>query len=117
MSFLETAKDVYDLAKKGMTIEFQEKLMELREQALELQEENQKLRMRVAELEGKTKRRDEMQFRPPYYFRIGDKIPFCPTCWENEEKAIHMRAYIGEGDSRSYCHCAVCNLTLTDRPN
>lgn len=30
MSVVDTAKTAYDLAKKGMTVEFQEKIMQLR---------------------------------------------------------------------------------------
>jgi hypothetical protein len=40
MSIIDTAKDIYSLAAKGLTIDLQQELMELREQALELQEEN-----------------------------------------------------------------------------
>ena len=34
MSIIETSKDIFDLVKKGATIELQERLMELREEAL-----------------------------------------------------------------------------------
>ena len=34
MSIIDTAKDVYALVTKGLTIDLEEKLMELREQAL-----------------------------------------------------------------------------------
>jgi hypothetical protein len=34
MSVVETAKTIYDLAKKGMTLEAQEMMMQLREEAL-----------------------------------------------------------------------------------
>jgi hypothetical protein len=111
MSLLDTAKDVYDLAKKGMTIELQEKLMELWEQALTLQEDNLKLRSRITELDEKARLKESMHFRAPFYFRDGDSVPFCPVCWERDGKPIHMRAYTGDGDDRRYHTCGVCNLT------
>jgi len=39
MAIIDTSKIIVELAKKGMTIELQEKIMQLREEALELQEE------------------------------------------------------------------------------
>ena len=52
---IDTTKAVYELAKKGMTIEFQEKLIQLHEQALELQEENLKLKKENQELKEKVR--------------------------------------------------------------
>jgi hypothetical protein len=50
MSAIDTAKDIYELAKKGATIELQERLIELREQCLTLQEENLRLRERLRDV-------------------------------------------------------------------
>ncbi len=40
MSLIDTAKDIYELAKRGATLELQEQLIKMREEALTLQEEN-----------------------------------------------------------------------------
>ncbi len=113
MSFLDTAKDAYDLAKKGMTIELQEKIMELREQALALQEDNLRLRMRITELEGKLSSGAAMEFRKPFYFRAGDEHPFCPVCWEKDKTAIHVTG--PKGDAEWYS-CSVCKWTHANKP-
>lgn len=115
MSLIETAKDAYDLAKKGMTIELQEKIMDLREQALVLEEENLRLRTHVRDLQESAREKEAMQFRAPYYFRESDSVPFCPVCWERDRKAIHMRAYIG-GDDKQYHTCGVCRMTESSIP-
>ena len=95
MSFLDTAKDAYDLAKKGLTIEFQEKVMELREQALELQEENLRLRTRVREMEEKLEVKDSLVFKSGMYFRTtssGDDGPFCARCYDETGKLLRLQA-------------------------
>ena len=51
MNLLPNYKDIAELLKKGLTIEAQEKIMQLREGAIELQEENLRLRERVKQLE------------------------------------------------------------------
>lgn len=113
MAFLETAKDVYDLAKKGMTIELQEKIMELREQALALQEDNHRLRARVAELERKLTVDSAMEFKKPFYFRSSDEHPFCPVCWEKDKVSIHLKG--PSGDAEWYT-CPVCKWGHACKP-
>lgn len=95
MAFLDTAKDAYDLAKKGMTIELQEKMMELREQAIALQEENIKLRKKVLELEAEAEVKEQLEFRGGMYFRQKEGQedgPFCPRCYDERAKLIRLQA-------------------------
>lgn len=32
----------------------------------------------------------EMEFRPPFYYKVGDNIPHCPICWESDGQQIHI---------------------------
>jgi hypothetical protein len=32
----------------------------------------------------------QLQFVAPFYFADGDAVPFCPTCWEDMKKPIHL---------------------------
>lgn len=105
MSFLGTAKDAYELAKKGMTIELQEKIMELREGALSLQEENLQLRQRVTELEQKLVTDSTIEYRKPFYIKSGDDHPFCPVCWEKDKSLIHLKGPDGDPE---WFKCPVC---------
>ncbi len=113
MSFLDTAKDAYDLAKKGMTIELQEKIMELREGALELQEENIQLRKRVIDLEQKIATDAAMEFRKPFYVKSGDAHPFCPVCWEKDKASIHLK---GPDGAPEWYACPVCKWQQALQP-
>jgi len=90
MSVVDTAKTAYDLAKKGMTVEFQEKIMQLREEALELQEENLRLRKENRELRERIELQETVHFRRGLYWRDGDEVPFCPYCYEKSHTLIHL---------------------------
>lgn len=52
MSIIDTARSIFLLARRGATLELQQQILTLREEALALMEENRKLKARVAELEG-----------------------------------------------------------------
>jgi hypothetical protein len=111
MSFLDTAKDAYELAKKGMTIEFQEKVMELREQAIALQEENIQLRKRILDIESKLSTKESLTFKDSMYFRAEngkEDGPFCPKCYDDKEKLVRLHA-IPNPKSQDTHHCRVCD--------
>ena len=51
MSVIDTARSIFLLARRGATLELQQHILKLREEALALMEENRQLKARVAELE------------------------------------------------------------------
>ena len=95
MSLIETAKDVFDLVKKGATIGLQERLMTLREEALEMQEENLTLRTRVKDLEEKVRLREELAFDGELYWMQNPdgkrEGPFCQKCYDSGGKLIRLQ--------------------------
>jgi hypothetical protein len=62
MSVIDTARSIFLLARRGPTLELQQHILTLREEALALLEENRKLRARVAELEGRTEGGESLSF-------------------------------------------------------
>jgi len=89
MSIIDTAKDIYGLAAKGLTIDLQEKLMQLREQALALQEENLSLRTEVLSLRQQLERKTELKFDGLVYTDTSGDC-YCPTCYDGEGKLIRV---------------------------
>jgi len=107
-SLIDTAKIVYDLAKKGMSIDLQEKLMQLREEALKLQEENLNLKNENLKMKEKIELQETLKFNRNVYFRDGDEIPFCPYCYEKSNLLIHLSGPV-KGDSGFYSYkCQEC---------
>lgn len=106
MSLIETAKAVYDLAKKGMSTELKEKLTQLREEALELQEENLNLKNEYLLLKGKNDIQKQLKFKRKVYFRDGDDTPFCPFCVERFGRVFHLTGPEDwlEGEYLYRCH-------------
>ncbi len=117
MSFLPDYKEITELLKKGLTLEAQEKIMELRVGALELQEDNLKLRERVRHLESELTLARDFSFEAatglywlakPEGSRDG---PFCAVC-HDEHKRI---ARLHDGRNRaaqSRWLCMICSNTF-----
>jgi tRNA(Ile2) C34 agmatinyltransferase TiaS len=112
MSIMDTAKDVLELVKKGATIELQERLMQLREEALVLQEENIKLKETVQALEKEREIEQELVYEQPYYWRVKDdqkEGPYCQKCYDSDKHLIRLQAQ-GQGE----WICKACGGHYTD---
>jgi hypothetical protein len=112
MGLIPDYKDIAELLKRGLTIEAQEKIMELRVGALGLQEENLKLREQVRDLndQGQLEARDyEFDQKSGTYWllqsdqRIGS---FCQVCYDRDRKAV--RLHDGQDCGVSWL-CLVCS--------
>jgi hypothetical protein len=96
---LPSAKDIFELIKKGATLEAQEKIMELREMCITLQEENHNLRRRITELENILSISKRLMWEAPYYWvKSGEakEGPFCQVCYDKEKRLIRLQNH-GKG--------------------
>ena len=87
---IPSVSEIIGLIKTGATIEAQEKVMELRQDALVHQEENIQLRAQVKELQDALELSKKMRWDGSYYWQDGDDTPFCSHCFDNTRKAIHL---------------------------
>jgi len=108
MSLVDTAKSAYDLAKKGMTVEFEEKIMQLREEALQLQEENLQLKKENRELRDQIELQETMRFDQRVYWRDGDSTPYCPLCYEKSHAMMHLNGPSRAHDRHGMYVCLAC---------
>ena len=96
MSFempLPSYSEIIALLKKGATLEAQEKIMELREQAMAIQEENLQLRKKVQELQEAFDLERELSFEGDVYWRTREgkkEGPFCPKCKDTKSLLVHL---------------------------
>jgi regulator of replication initiation timing len=105
MSIIDTAKDIYSLASKGLTIDLQKKLMELREQALELQEENLSMRSELLALRQQLDRKENLEFDGAVY---RDKNgAYCPRCQDKDNKLIRLHTN-QDSQIQARWHCYSC---------
>ena len=112
MSLMDTAKDIYELVKKGATLDLQEKLIRFREEALSMQEENVNLKIRVQDLERELAYEKQVVYENPYYWRIeADKKdgPFCQKCYDVDKKLVRLQTV-----SKGLWTCNSCNKIYRD---
>ena len=110
-TLFDLAKRARDLAKKESNAELREMLLDLQEKAQDVREENQQLRSMIKELENKLRIRDEMDFDGKVYWSKQEQEtdkPFCPVCFDRDEKRIHLHSQGGEHNLRPYWECKAC---------
>ena len=63
----------------------------------------------IRELKNKIEEKESLIFDGRFYFKKDDIIPFCPTCWESNKKAIHLifKNY------HTYGKCQECEVCKT----
>ena len=89
-------KSITSLIKRGMTLEAQEKLVELREAAITLEQENLALRERLAAVEAQLDVKERLDWQPPcYWLKDGKKLdgPYCQHCYDTESKLIRLQSH------------------------
>ena len=115
MSIIDTAKDVYELAKKGATLELQEQLVKIREEALSLQEENLALRGKIKELKEAQEIKESVNFDGKVYWKSlpdGKKEgPYCQRCFDVETRLVRLQSdsYNSNHGRVSYWRCKACD--------
>lgn len=111
MGLLPDYKEITELLKKGLTLEAQEKIMELRVGAIELQEENIKLRERLKQLESEASLAKDLSFERGVYWMRKDPSrqgPYCSVCYDDKKKLIRLHS--GRDNSEGHFWiCLVCN--------
>ncbi len=113
MSALPDYKTIMDLIKRGLTVEAQEKIMELREAAISLKEENLVLRERITTLEARLDVQGRLEWDPPYYWlkQAEDRDgPYCQQCYDTDRKLVRLQSR-GKG----IWNCLSCKNTVFDR--
>lgn len=69
-------------------------------------------------LEEKLNENESFIFKSGVYWKAGDDTAFCPKCWENDGKKLHMlarlRKYGGMGSSveKPNWYCRVCKISV-----
>ena len=97
-------QDIVALLKKGLTMEAQEKIMELREAALEFQNENLALKSNIKELKDALALRDSLEWQKPYYVKKDNpNEKFCQRCYDADGKAIRLQEL-----ETGYWRCVEC---------
>lgn len=104
--------EIVALIKKGMTIEAQEKIMELRQAVLDQQEVIAELRNEIRELTSQLEFKKSLLFERGVYWLEKEGVkdgPFCQVCYDKSQtlSRLVLADWAHSGWS-SLCH--VCNI-------
>ena len=108
-----SAKDVYELIKKGHTIEAQQQIVDLQASGLELQRENLRLRYENQSLKRQLDLREKVRFeRPFYWIEEGDRRdgPYCQRCYDVDTRLVRVQSTLEAGVWR----CEACDKAFFD---
>ncbi|MCZ6532337.1 MAG: hypothetical protein O7A08_05180 [SAR324 cluster bacterium] len=90
MGVFETGKSIVEAVKKFKDPELVNQMLEYQGQVLELENEKRIHLNRIRELEQALETKGKLTYDPPLYFLEDDPTPFCPRCWEGDQKLIHI---------------------------
>ncbi|MBC8402934.1 MAG: hypothetical protein H8E14_15720 [Candidatus Marinimicrobia bacterium] len=108
MAIIKEVKEIADLIKNLGNTELYRKIVELEGDIIELTRQNRLLSDQVSDLNSKLRIKEKLTFKSPFWFMDDDETPFCPSCWENSSKAIHMIEIYDD------CwDCPTCKLRIT----
>ena len=51
----------------------------------------------------------ELEYKPPFYYRSGDSVPYCPICWESDRKQIHLNGPHDIPGEQPFYKCLKCD--------
>jgi len=113
MGILDNAKEVAKAVQEIHNLELYQRVLNLHSDIIDLVEENNRLRDENKELLKTVALKREMVFREPFYYRENDQTPHCPSCWEADEKAVHV-TFIFERSDATRWDCPYCKHTYMD---
>ena len=117
---IKTATDIAKLIKdSGSSLEQAEVKLKIAElvsaladakiELAEVQGELQSKDQIIASLRDDLAKKEGVKFDGEYYFAVNDDVPYCPVCYEKDNKLIHLTFYErGFYDDEAFYECRVC---------
>ncbi len=114
MGAVENVKEFSEFVKKFNDIELNRRILNLENEVLDLSREKRRAEEQVEELQRSLKFKGELKFKEPFYWLEGDNVPYCPICWEDKGKVVHV-TYSHAHDGRQYWNCLNCKADFESR--
>jgi hypothetical protein len=114
MDIVGNVKEIADLAKKYNDIEFYRKIVHLEGEVMELTRAKREVELKVEDLEKQLALKAKMAFKQPFYYQEGDDVPFCPSCFEDKTRAVHL-VFSYEGAEETRWDCPACKTMYLDK--
>ena len=107
MGIVENIKDAADLAKKVGDLELYRKIVHLEGEVMDLTRENRQAEQKIEQLQKQLALKAKMTFKEPFYYQDGDTVPFCPSCFEKDNRAVHLIFHF-DNEERTRWDCTGC---------
>lgn len=116
MGVFEELKSIGRVLQEAGKIDLYQKILEVQSNLLEYQKEIADLKNQNIELMEKLRMKGKLVYdsKEKAYFSEEDSernSPFCPNCWENDNRTIHLSKYIYH-DSIIHWKCPKCLQTF-----
>src|SRR5438552_3194496 len=95
----ERAISSKDTALKELISTLYDHLLSVKETVIRVTDENAALRQALS-------LKAVMKFREPLYYQDGDNTPFCPRCFEKDNRAVHV--VCTDPNTRTEWRCKAC---------
>ncbi|RXJ66982.1 hypothetical protein CRV08_11665 [Halarcobacter ebronensis] len=67
----------------------------------------------IKNLKCKIEEKESLSFDGKFYWKEGDKTPFCAVCLENSEKLLHLKYYKANDWGSEHYVCMICKTTYS----
>jgi hypothetical protein len=111
VSISEGFKTLASSIRKYKDPELLDQVVTLQNEVWTLQDRVRSLEKENEELRNQLKLKSKMIFRKPFYFMEGDEVPFCPRCYEGDEKCVHLLGPTKVTAGMRY-KCPSCNFSI-----
>jgi hypothetical protein len=106
---VNAAKEVYNAVQKYNDVPLMKQVFELQQAALDLQAELIAVKKQLDDALAKLDVRDTMHKRGEYFYKDGVEEPFCPKCWQQDNKLVYLPAVNNSSTYGKIRQCIVCN--------
>lgn len=107
MGAVENVKEVAELLRKYNDIELNRRILNLENEVLDLSREKRRAEEKSEQLERLLHFKEKLTFGEPFYWLEKDKTPYCPACWEDKHKAVHIVFSFDNGKKARF-DCPTC---------
>lgn len=108
MGAVENVKEVADLIRKFNDINLNRRILDLENEVLDLSRDKRRAEEKAEELERLLQLEEKLTFGAPFYWLEKDKTPYCPSCWEDKHKAVHV-VFVFDNERNARFDCPTCS--------
>jgi len=112
---VKAAKEVYNAVQKYNDVPLMKQVVELQEALLDLQAELIEAKKQLADARAKLDVRHSMRKQGEYFYKDSDPEPYCPKCWQQDDKLVYHTAVKSNPSYAAFRRCVVCKELFVER--